>query len=100
MTFFTIGNRYRFQCSTGEYVGTFNGTRLGKLKFVDVTKIIDTEHVPGVFEVLDDTIYDAEQWNSSMPFADTGFVNIAKKAVKRAAKRKLVYVKFANAVQA
>lgn len=100
MTFFTIGNRYRFQCSTGEYVGTFSGTRLGKLKFVDVTKIIDTEHVPGIFEVFNDTIYDAEQWDSSMPFADTGFIDIAKKAVKRVEKRNIVYVKFASAVQA
>lgn len=100
MTFFTVGNRYRFQCSTGEYVGTFTGVRLGKLKFCGVTKVIDTERVPGIFEVFDDTIYDAEQWDSSMPFADTGFVAIAKKSVKRAAKKKLVFVKFADSVQA
>lgn len=97
MLVFKVGREYRFQCDEGEFVGTFKGHLENKLFFEDVTKIIDSQPI-SVVDIKSSAMFDAEEWYSSMPFADTQMVEEAMRVIKRVACEMDVLVPHCNKV--
>ena len=58
---FIPGRRYRVQNEVGEIIGTFVKKEGGKLKFVDVVRIVEVSH-EGEESFATAGIYDAEPW--------------------------------------